>query len=149
MTLNTNELRELSGYETIHPAPYKALVILNMIGGNSLFLLVISYNIFHVSPNDTSISSLPGADSWNMLVPLSGCPTDQYSEYQAARGNHALSTDDLITIDAQTSGQDCTTYGLTNKFNDLAALYNSKEAIFFANAGLLSKPLTKSNDWST
>lgn len=114
VTRNLNEVRELSGYTHPPAAPYKAVVLLMMLGG---------------------------ADSWNLLVPHSNCDIgNQYNEYKTARGSsHSLSTTDLVPISALSSDQNCNTFGVTKDLDYLAELYNSKEAIFFPNTGILAK----------
>ncbi len=111
VTKNSNQVRELTGY--IHPpaAPYKAVVLLMMLGG---------------------------ADSWNLLVPYSDC--SQYQEYKAARGSsHALSSTKLTKISAGSSNQHCNNFGVTEDLDYLAELYNAGETIFFPNTGILAK----------
>lgn len=93
---------------------------------------------------------LGGADSWNMLVPVSNCKTsDQYAEYVAARGPaHSLPLSNLTLIDATSSNQDCDTFGINNVFDDLANLYNEGDALFVTNTGILGKKSTKFTDWN-
>ncbi len=114
VTRNSNNVRELSGY--IHPpaAPYKAVVLLMLLGG---------------------------ADSWNLLVPYGNCAKgNQYQEYKNARGSsHAVSLSDLVPISAASSDQNCNTFGVTKDLDYLAELYNNGEAIFFPNTGILAK----------
>lgn len=106
---NSNNARSISGYTTKHKAPYKAVVIVMLRGG---------------------------ADSWNMLVPKGGCATaDAYAEYVEARGAHSIPAQNLTSIDATGSGQDCTEYGLHKSLGVIGELYNAGEAIFFANTG--------------
>jgi len=114
VTRNSNEVRELSGYTHPPAAPYKAVVLLMMLGG---------------------------ADSWNLLVPHSNCAIgNQYAEYKTARGSsHSLSITDLVPISALSSDQNCNTFGVTKDLDYLAELYNSGEAIFFPNTGILAK----------
>lgn len=82
-----------------------------------------------------------GADTFNMLVPKSGCSDgrDYYKEYQTKRGKVALKADELLSIDARSSNQVCDTFGVNNNFPLLQKLYQEKEAIFFANTGALGK----------
>ena len=80
-------------------------------------------------------------------MPVSGCQTsNQYTEYQVARGSlNYLPLANLTTI--STTDQDCNTFGVNKQFAVLADLYNANEAVFFANTGLLSKPMTKHDNW--
>ncbi|KAL7541246.1 hypothetical protein ACHAXR_012136 [Thalassiosira sp. AJA248-18] len=114
-----DSVREVTGYDTPPSTPYKALVVLVMSGG---------------------------CDSFNLLVPKGQCESgDQYQEYKSARGSHAIAKDDLISI--TTTGQDCTEFGVNKKFKLLSDLYAEGEALFFANTGVLSKPMTKHDEW--
>lgn len=87
-----------------------------------------------------------GCDSFNLLVPLGQCTSgDQYQEYTTARGGHALPTSQLLPI--TTVDQNCAQFGIYKEFPLLSTLYNQGEALFFANTGVLSKPMTKYDDW--
>ncbi|CAE6922516.1 unnamed protein product [Symbiodinium natans] len=79
-----------------------------------------------------------GADSYNMLVPLD-CPL--YDEYRQVRGNIALETDELHAIN--TSGQDCSKFGIHHELNIFKELYDNKELAFAANVGSLVESLDK------
>lgn len=105
VTRNSNDVRELTGYTHPPAAPYKAVVLLMLLGG---------------------------ADSWNLLVPHSNCAIgNQYQEYQAARGaSHAVPFAALTPISAISSDQNCNTFGVTEDLGYLAELYNSGEANF-------------------
>jgi len=90
-----------------------------------------------------------GADSFNLIVPKGNCKEgkDMFQEYSRARGRVALDASELLDIDASGSGQICDKFGVNNDFPLLHTLYNEGKAIFFANTGVLSKPLTKYDDW--
>lgn len=86
------------------------------------------------------------ADSFNLLVPKGQCQHgDGYNEYVKARGSHALEKSNLVSITA--NSQNCQEFGVYNKLNIVGDLYNSGEALFFANTGVLSKPMTKHDEW--
>jgi uncharacterized protein (DUF1800 family)/uncharacterized protein (DUF1501 family) len=123
VTRNLNDKRQITGYTEDPAAPYKAVVVLMMLGG---------------------------ADSFNLLVPVSGCATsDQYAEYVSARGPLlSIPTANLAPISAATSGQDCATFGVNKEFDVLSQLYSNNEALFFANTGILAKHMTKHDDWN-
>jgi hypothetical protein len=90
-----------------------------------------------------------GADSWNMIVPVSNCATsDQYAEYVEARGANHLPLTNLTLIDATSSDQDCNTFGVNHAFDDLVQLYNEGDALFLANTGILGTKCTKHDDWN-
>jgi uncharacterized protein (DUF1800 family)/uncharacterized protein (DUF1501 family) len=115
--------RKIEGYSQAAKSPYKAVVVFYMGGG---------------------------VDSFNLIVPKGDCPTkDMYSEYKKARIGHAIAKDDLLDIDATGSGQLCNTWGINRHFPILQELYNQGEASFILNMGILSKPLTKHDDWVT
>ena len=123
VTRNLSEKREVSGYVEDPVGSYKAVVVLMMLGG---------------------------ADSFNLLVPVSGCATsDQYQEYRDARGDsHSLPLANLTTFDASSSNQDCNTFGVNNEFDYLAQMYVEGDALFLANTGILSQPTTKYDEWN-
>lgn len=92
-----------------------------------------------------------GADSYNMLVPLSDCRSksgstkDLFQEYQDVRGSIALDKDSLLSIDATGSSQVCNEFGLHPQLSSIQRLYESKEVAFLANVGVLNEPVTKKN----
>jgi hypothetical protein len=91
-----------------------------------------------------------GADSWNMLVPYSGCTpgntSTNYDTYQTLRGGVtegvALGFNELLPIDVGTS-QPCTTLGVHPRLTALQRLYNEGDAAFLTNVGPLVEPITK------
>jgi len=112
--------RVITGYTEKPKAPYKAVVVLMLRGG---------------------------CDSWNMLVPKGNCATaDAYEEYVEARGIvHAIPKNNLLNI--TTTDQDCTEFGVNENLPIVADLYNQNQAVFFANAGTVTKPLTNKDNW--
>jgi cullin-associated NEDD8-dissociated protein 1 len=58
----------------------------------------------------------------------------------------SLKSKNLLPIDASNSNQPCDVFGLHPRLPLLQHLYESKEAIFLANVGLLTKPTTKFTD---
>ena len=87
-----------------------------------------------------------GLDSWNLLVPHSGCAagnsSTSYESYVAVRGIVALEHDELLELSA-TVGQPCTTFGVHPALPIVHSLYGAQEAAFFANTGTLVRPITK------
>eukprot|EP00804_Cyclotella_cryptica_P013853 CCRYP_002403-RF/>CCRYP_002403-RF protein AED:0.04 eAED:0.04 QI:361/1/1/1/0.81/0.82/17/505/2306 len=116
-----SNVRETLGYTNEPESSYKVVVVLMMIGG---------------------------LDSFNLLLPKGRCmAADQYKAYTDARGTqHAIPLERLESIYA--NNQTCMEYGVNADFDILADLYNDKEALFFANTGVLSKPMTR-DSWST
>lgn len=85
-----------------------------------------------------------GCDSYNMLVPLSGCGAkDLYAEYRNVRAEAALGPSELMPLNAAGSGQPCSGFGLHNSMPTMKGLYDDKDALFVANVGALVEPLTK------
>jgi uncharacterized protein (DUF1501 family) len=85
-------------------------------------------------------------DGFNMLVPHSGCNNgDLYENYKAARGDIALSKNQLHTITA--SDQVCSTFGLHPSLGNLKTLYNEKELMFVANMGILQQGGVNEQNW--
>ena len=87
-----------------------------------------------------------GADTFNLLVPHSGCsPVDMFAQYVSIRKNISLTKDQLHQIDASGSGQQCSSFGVHPSMKVLADLYTDRDAAFFANTGVLFQPSTKGN----
>jgi len=85
-------------------------------------------------------------DSHNMLVPYSDCQNagrDLYQEYKSIRENVALDKEDLLPITSNKTFQPCDTFGLHRRLSFLRDLYVDGSALFLANTGVLSKPVTK------
>jgi len=80
-----------------------------------------------------------GADTFNMLVPLSCELTD---EYLAARTSVGLDPNTLIPI--STSGQSCSSFGLHPELPFMQTLYDDGELAFASNVGNLVEPTTLS-----
>merc|ERR1719203_1460610 len=89
---------------------------------------------------------LPGAiDSFNILVPHSGCTKDMYAEYASVRGYIAIPPSKLLPIGTGGEPQVCSTFGIHSDLPVLQELYNSKDLSFFANVGFLIEEVTKEN----
>lgn len=100
-----------------------------------------------------------GMDSFNMLVPYSGCtkrkegsgpssparePNDLYAEYARVRGPAvAVNKQVLLPITTDGSTQPCDTFGIHPALPVLQKLYNDGDATFIANAGAMIEPVTK------
>ena len=99
-----------------------------------------------------------GMDSFNMLVPYSGCtkpknqggaqgkrvPNDLYAEYARVRGpSVAISKQNLLPIKTDGSKQPCDTFGIHPALPVLQKLYDEGDATFIANAGAMIEPVTK------
>eukprot|EP01046_Picozoa_sp_COSAG06_P010573 COSAG06_NODE_579_length_14027_cov_2.460942_5_plen_3130_part_00 len=98
--------------------PYKAIVVILLLGG---------------------------ADSWNMLMPHSGCVRDLYAEYAEARSTMAMPLADLLPIDLHEDSQPqpCTTYGMHPAQGKVKELFDAGQASWFANIGTLTEPITR------
>ena len=93
-----------------------------------------------------------GLDSFNLLVPHTGCTDgngagyDYHAAYTAARGvENALPKAALLTIDTSRSvhPQPCSTMGVPAVGAELyKRLYDDADLAFFANVGCLIEPLT-------
>lgn len=113
--------RQAASYDDSPVQPYKALVVYVMNGG---------------------------CDSFNLLVPKGQCQNgDGYNEYVKARGSHALAKSSLISIDANSPNQNCQEFGVYDALDVVGELYNNGTALFFANTGVLSKPMNKHDEW--
>jgi cullin-associated NEDD8-dissociated protein 1 len=95
-----------------------------------------------------------GADSWNMVVPHSGCKDghDLFSEYETIRGRRdtadrsALTQDSLLQFDVDvlnaTHPHPCDKFGLHPSLTHLRDLYNDGDMAVLANTGPLVEPIT-------
>jgi cullin-associated NEDD8-dissociated protein 1 len=84
-----------------------------------------------------------GADSYNFLVPYSGCGTvDLYDEYKAVRGNVALSKSELLQIEVPVGTQPCSKFALNPKFINTHQLFENGEVSWVANIGTMIEPMT-------
>ena len=91
-----------------------------------------------------------GADSFNMLVPKSGCGTGAggdtlVTQYGTMRAHHAIKSDSLLPVNAASGTQPCSTFGLHPKLGTLKAAYDAGDAAFIANIGTLVEPITKAD----
>lgn len=105
--------------------PYKALIVLFLAGG---------------------------MDSWNLLVPHSGCWegnfSTNYEQYERIRGIAAIPKSQLLPITAPNDTQSasvCLTYGLHPSLTWIQRLYEDGDAAFLANTGTLIQPLTRTS----
>jgi cullin-associated NEDD8-dissociated protein 1 len=84
-----------------------------------------------------------GADSFNFLVPYSGCDTvDLYDEYKEVRGNVALSKSELLQIEVPVGTQPCSKFALDPRFVSTHQLYKGGEVAWVANIGTMIEPMT-------
>ena len=92
-----------------------------------------------------------GADSYNMLIPHSGCTgkstgvvRDLYAEYAKVRTNAAISFAELkdTTIKPKSGSQPCGTFALHPQLKFLKSLYDGGEMSAVANIGALVEPVT-------
>ena len=87
-----------------------------------------------------------GADSYNMLVPHSGCSgRDLYQDYENIRKDLSLSKSSLLQIDASSSDQPCSKFGLHPNLGFVKSLYDAGDLSFIANMGVLQEHVTKEN----
>jgi uncharacterized protein (DUF1501 family) len=91
-----------------------------------------------------------GCDSYNLLVPHSGCTSGKvdYQQYLDVRTNVALTKDELLQINVDknlpfVNAQPCSKMGLHPGLKNVQRLYNEGGATWFANTGVLVEPLTK------
>jgi uncharacterized protein (DUF1501 family)/uncharacterized protein (DUF1800 family) len=86
-----------------------------------------------------------GCDSFNLIVPHSGCGAkDLFAEYTDVRGGAALSTNQLLTIDAGVSSQPCSTFGMHSAMPRLHQLYQDNDLLWLSGIGALVEPVTLS-----
>ena len=98
--------------------PYKAIVVLYLAGG---------------------------ADTFNMVVPHSGCgngSVTSYDQYAATRTGAALPLASLLPIGVPNGTQPCSTFGLHEKLPFVQQLFEEGDASIFANIGNLVEPIS-------
>jgi hypothetical protein len=85
-----------------------------------------------------------GLDCFNVLVPDPSSCKNLYEEYKEERGesNH-LTPEEVIKIDASTSQQPCSSFGVNKHLEKVADMYKEGEAAFIAGIGYLPKPVNK------
>jgi hypothetical protein len=92
-----------------------------------------------------------GLDSYNILMPHSSCSgtggKDLYLDYRTVRGMLALDNDQMLPIDATSSGQPCKIFGIHPSLTVAQQLYNDKDLIFLANVGVLQEYVNSTNWW--
>lgn len=89
-----------------------------------------------------------GCDSYNLLIPKSGCDVkDMYEHYSAVRSGLAVPQNDLLPIDASGSEQVCTEFGVHPQFPILKDLYDAGELLWVSNLGILQKSTSKETWW--
>ena len=77
-----------------------------------------------------------GADSYNMLVPLSECrDIDLWEEYKHERRNMAEDRANLLEINASASNQPCATFGIHKSLEAIHQMYQDGDALWVANMG--------------
>ena len=88
-----------------------------------------------------------GADSFNMLIPHSGCVRDLYAEYAEIRSNIALPLENILPMELhpESPPQACSTYGTHPALSKVKELWDAGQASWFANIGTLIQPITRSD----
>ena len=86
-----------------------------------------------------------GCDSFNLLAPYSCTEgaNDLYDQYVQIRQNVGLTRQRLVPISA--SGQVCEKFGVHEALPIVKSLYDDGDLLFFANTGVLTRPVTKQN----
>jgi len=86
-----------------------------------------------------------GCDSFNMLAPYTCTQAEPNlrQQYESVREHVALPLDKLALLNATGSDQACEAFGVHKKLSKVAEMYESDDALFVANVGVLTKPTTK------
>jgi cullin-associated NEDD8-dissociated protein 1 len=127
--VKTHPRRKPEAEQVSHNRPFKAIVVITLNGG---------------------------CDSFNLLVPHSGCTStgggaahDLYAEYKTTRTNIALEKAELLQVDspagaasAGTTTQPCTKFGLHPSLKFLQEMYTAGKSAWVANIGALVEPTT-------
>jgi len=88
-----------------------------------------------------------GADSYNMLIPHSGCSGDNdlYEMYSSTRTGLAINKNSLLQINCTSSNQGCNTFGLHPNLGHLKTLYEDEDLLWISNMGVLQEYVDTSN----
>lgn len=118
---------------------YKAIVYLYMAGAVSCTAMIaVSANTLLYFAYCCSLQS----DSFSMLAPVDGCG-DLHTQYLNVRGDIAIQSANLLHIDASSSNQPCSSFGLHPSLQNIQSLYTQGHASWVSNVGPLVKPITK------
>ncbi|KAL7539351.1 hypothetical protein ACHAXR_009213, partial [Thalassiosira sp. AJA248-18] len=82
------------------------------------------------------------SDSFSMLAPIEGCGP-LHSQYLDVRGDIAIQSELLLPINATTSNQPCSSFGLHPALQNIQNLYTQGDASWVSNVGPLIQPITK------
>lgn len=66
-----------------------------------------------------------------------------YNQYASVRGGVAIPEANLHTIDASTSSQVCSTFGVHPNLDILKSLYDDQDLLWISNMGVLQQYVTK------
>ena len=82
-----------------------------------------------------------------MLIVVIDSPLKaSYNHYASVRGEIAIPKIDLLPIDASSSSQVCSTFGIHPNLPHLKSLYDDGDLLWVANMGVLQQYCTE-NDW--
>eukprot|EP00554_Chaetoceros_debilis_P007442 CAMPEP_0194077066 /NCGR_PEP_ID=MMETSP0149-20130528/3732_1 /TAXON_ID=122233 /ORGANISM="Chaetoceros debilis, Strain MM31A-1" /LENGTH=4275 /DNA_ID=CAMNT_0038757959 /DNA_START=113 /DNA_END=12940 /DNA_ORIENTATION=+ len=83
-----------------------------------------------------------GCDSYNLLMPYS-CPSSTFNSFKDIRANVAIPKNNLLPI--STDNQVCSKFGIHPNMPAVRNFYNDGDLLFFANTGVMTRPVDKSN----
>ena len=128
--------------KTKTPGDYKAVVHLMLKGGCDSYNMLIP----HTCSDEKGETYYEKLVSLLLILPVSSCiKIDLYTEYKNARGDIALAKEDLLTIDVNATSQQCSKFGIHPNLPILQDLFNTSEAIFLTNIGVLTEPVDREN----
>eukprot|EP01063_Lacrimia_lanifica_P010546 TRINITY_DN1728_c0_g1_i6.p1 TRINITY_DN1728_c0_g1~~TRINITY_DN1728_c0_g1_i6.p1 ORF type:complete len:2245 (+),score=936.44 TRINITY_DN1728_c0_g1_i6:1009-6735(+) len=97
-----------------------------------------------------------GVDSWNSLIPASGCTAPlSFAQYSSRRGEVAIDATDLGAAERitpnpahappveHTPGQPCASFYMSFNLTDVAAMFRAGDAAVFGNVGNMIHPFTR------
>ena len=70
-----------------------------------------------------------------------------YEHYAEVRGQVAVPKGELLQIDASSSSQFCSTFGVHPNLSHLKTLYDEEDLLWMANVGVLQQYVTEDNWW--
>ena len=136
----TNQPRENIAYPEPTGKPYRAVIFLMLNGGCDSYNMVAPYNCdngLYQEYLGKCLNNSSRSHEYPWLLKLFFCVKID------VRQQVALSKDILLPISA--TGQVCSEFGIHPQLPSIKKFYDDEDLLFFANTGVLSRPVTKDN----
>ena len=134
-----NELRTDVTFPEATNKPYRAVVYVMFSGGCDSFNLLMP----HTCTKGKDLYEVRLLQIVNVVAYLIFSPLFSFQEYLDVRQQVAIPKQDLLPVSAD--NQVCETFGIHPDLEEVQRLYNAQDLLFFANTGVLSRPVDKTN----